>query len=258
MAKQDKNNYILLHRKMLEWEWYDEPNTCRVFIHCLLKANWKPCKWHGVEIESGQFITSLQSLAVETSLSVRQVRTALDHLISTGEVTSKGQSKFRIITVNNWLSYQLGDKQNDKQPTSNRQATDKQPTTVIKGNKEISNNNVNTNLTNNTIPYFPDDEIMNGYFLEYVAYRKEKKNSLTDRSAKMAIKNLIEYATVNGSFDREVAKKIIDRSIANGWTGLFPLDEQKKPKQAGQKINTNIISRGGIDWAALEKEAYNN
>ena len=125
----DNNGHIKLHRKLLKWEWYDDVNTCRLFIHCLLKANWQPAKWHGIEIEEGQFITSLSTLAKETHLSVRQVRVALEHLKMTGEVTSKGQSKYSVITVNSWSDYQGYDKQNDKQVTNKRQASDKQVTT---------------------------------------------------------------------------------------------------------------------------------
>lgn len=100
--------FIKLYRKMLEWEWYDDPNTCRVFIHCLLRANWKATKWHGIEIQPGQFITSLQNLADETCLSKHQVRVALDHLKMTGEVALTRHSKCSVITVNNWDVYQGG------------------------------------------------------------------------------------------------------------------------------------------------------
>ena len=118
--------YIKLYRKMLDWEWYDDVNTKILFLHCLLKANWKPTSWHGQTIEAGQFITSLATLAEETRLSISQVRTALDHLISTGEVASKSQSKNRIITINNWIEYQAVDKQPSKQVASKSQAGRKQ------------------------------------------------------------------------------------------------------------------------------------
>ena len=109
--------FIKLYRKMLNWEWYDDVNTCRVFLHCLLRANWQEARWHGVTLKPGQFITSLGHLAEETGLSVKQVRTALEHLKSTGEIASKwqadgtegarsGQGKFRIITVLKWDEYQ--------------------------------------------------------------------------------------------------------------------------------------------------------
>lgn len=98
--------FIKLYKKMLDWEWYDSPNTCRVFLHCLLKANWKSGSWHGISYEPGQFITSLETLAVETKLSVKQVRVALDHLKMTGEVADQRQGNCRIITINNWGVYQ--------------------------------------------------------------------------------------------------------------------------------------------------------
>ncbi len=103
--------FILLFRKLINWEWYTDVNTKVLFIHCLLRANWKPGSWKGISYNRGQFITSLNTLAVETGLSVKMVRTALSHLIMTGEVTSEGQGKgkaqYRIITVVNYDSYQL-------------------------------------------------------------------------------------------------------------------------------------------------------
>ena len=106
---------------MLKWEWYDNINTCRLFVHCLLKANWQPTKWQGVELQPGQFITSLTKLSDETSLTIRQVRDSLNKLILTGELTIKTTNKYRIITINNWEEYQGYDKQSDKQMTNNRQ-----------------------------------------------------------------------------------------------------------------------------------------
>lgn len=130
--------FIKLHRKMLEWEWYDDPNTCRVFIHCLLRANWKETKWHGIEIKPGQFITSLQSLSDETLLTIRQVRVALDHLKMTGELTITRHSKCSVITVNNWSEYQSNDKQNVTRKAIKRQSDDNQVTTD-KEYKELKN-----------------------------------------------------------------------------------------------------------------------
>lgn len=104
-----------------------------------LKANWKDGSWHGYKYKRGQFITSLQSLSKETGLSVRQVRTALKHLISTGEVTSWHDSKIRIITVVSFDKFQARDKQSDKQVTSKRQSSDKQATTDIRTYKNSKN-----------------------------------------------------------------------------------------------------------------------
>ena len=120
--------YVKIFRKMIRWEWYTDINTKVLFLHCLLKANWKPGSWHGYKYERGQFITSLPTLANETGLTIRQVRTALTHLKSTGEVTDKIYSKFRIITVNSYDEFQSSDRQNGRQVTGKRQASDRQPT----------------------------------------------------------------------------------------------------------------------------------
>lgn len=131
------NEYIKVYRKLINWEWYTDVNTTKLFLHCLLKANWKDGSWHGYKYKRGQFITSIASLARETGLSVRQVRTALKHLKMTGEVTSKEYSKFRVITVSGYDDYQASDKQNDKQATKKRQASDKQATTDIRSIRSI-------------------------------------------------------------------------------------------------------------------------
>lgn len=134
--------FIKLQRKMLDWEWYTDSNTKAVFIHCLLKANWKEGRFRGEVVPRGSFITSLQSLSDELNISVRSVRTALDHLILTGELTSKTYPHWRMITVIKYNEYQATDKLDDNQLTSNRQATDKQLTTIeeYKNNKNKKNN----------------------------------------------------------------------------------------------------------------------
>ena len=132
--------FIKLHRKLLEWEWYDDANTMRLFLHCLLKANWKAAKWHGLEIQPGQFVTSLPKLAEETQLSVHQVRTALSHLVETGEVADKGQSKYRIITVIKWHEYQVDGRQTaDKRQTNGRQVAAIEEEKEEKEGKEVKN-----------------------------------------------------------------------------------------------------------------------
>ena len=99
-------DYIKLSRKILEWEWYSDINTCRLFIHLLLKANWKEGRFQGVEIPRGSLATSYSSLAKDTGLSVKNVRTALKHLEATGEVAVNRQAKFSVVKVKNYDAYQ--------------------------------------------------------------------------------------------------------------------------------------------------------
>lgn len=133
----NQSGWIKLHRSIKDWEWYSDVNAFRVFTHLLLSANHKDGKWRGIEIKRGQFLTSLQHLSDETGLSVRSIRTTLKRLKSTGEVTSEATSRFTLLTVCNYGTYQSeesasdtqGDTQGDKRVTNKRQASDKQVTT---------------------------------------------------------------------------------------------------------------------------------
>lgn len=129
------NGYIKLHRQFSEWEWYKDINTKTLFIHCLISANFKDAKWQGITIKRGQFTTSLQHLADECGLSVRNVRTSIEKLEKTGEIIVQSTNKYTLITVckfdvyQNLEAFEDSDRQTgDKQPTNDRQGTDKLPT----------------------------------------------------------------------------------------------------------------------------------
>jgi hypothetical protein len=100
------NGWIKLHRSFLDWEWYECPNTARLFIHCLLKANHKDGKYKGDDVPRGTFLTSLELLSQQTGLSVKSVRTSLKHLEKTGEVGTKRARKGTRLTVCNYATYQ--------------------------------------------------------------------------------------------------------------------------------------------------------
>src|SRR5690554_1243855 len=121
--------YIKIWRQLQSWEWYDDPNTLRVFLHLLLNASWAENRWQGITIQPGQLVTGRKKLAAELKLSEQQIRTSLNRLKSTNEITSKTTNRFSVITICNWGSYQSDDatsqpaKQPAKQPTINQQLT---------------------------------------------------------------------------------------------------------------------------------------
>lgn len=100
------SGWIKVHRKMTEWEWYQDPNTCRLFLHLLLTVNHKPGKWQGIDIPAGARITSIRKLAAETRLSEQNVRTAIRHLISTREITQSATARYTLIQLTNYEKYQ--------------------------------------------------------------------------------------------------------------------------------------------------------
>lgn len=102
----DNGSYIKLHRKMLQWEWYDHDNTKILFLHLLLIASWKESRWHGITLQPGELIRTNENLGQELGKSIKQIRAALENLKRTGEVATRFEAGTRIITVKNWEQYQ--------------------------------------------------------------------------------------------------------------------------------------------------------
>lgn len=136
--------FIKLYRQFMNWQWYTDLNTKALFIHCLLRANWKAGEWKGIHYSVGEFITTLPTLSKETGLSVQQARSALTRLESTGEITSrltdtvtgKKLSKCRIIAIKNWSKYQGSTGKSTGKSTGNsagnQQATNRQTNSSIR------------------------------------------------------------------------------------------------------------------------------
>lgn len=99
-------NYIKINRSILDWEWWNDINTCRLFIFLLLKANWKDGTWKGVEVKRGSYISTLEKLAYDTNLTKDETRTALKHLKKTKEITTQSTRKYTVFTVRNYDKYQ--------------------------------------------------------------------------------------------------------------------------------------------------------
>lgn len=131
MEEENKSKgFIKLYRSLLTWEWYGDINTRLTFMHMLIRANYADQKFEGKVIPRGSFVSSRAKLSAEIGISERNLRTALNHLKMTGEVTSKSYSKYTIYTVENYDLYQGTDQQSDQQVTSDRPASDQQVTTI--------------------------------------------------------------------------------------------------------------------------------
>lgn len=141
--------FITLHRQILDWEWYEDINTFRLFVHLLLTVNYKDGRFQGRTIRRGQLVTSLSQLATSAGLSIQQTKTALAHLISTKEITNESCSQYRIITVVKYDEYQTATNQltNDQQTTN--KASNKRPTNDLTNDQQQYNNNNNYNKGTN-------------------------------------------------------------------------------------------------------------
>lgn len=148
-----KNGRIAVDRSILNWRWYKNANTFRVFMHLLLTANYAPADYENIRLERGDVIVTYSGLGEVLGLSVKEVRTALDHLKETGETAVKKYPKYQVVSIVNYDSYQwvsVG------KTAVKRQSKGSQ--TAVKG--QLSNKKNNNNINNNI--YIPPIVPLNG------------------------------------------------------------------------------------------------
>lgn len=180
--KEIEKGFIALYRQFTEWEWYDDANTMRLFIHCLLLANYKDKKWRGKLIKRGSFITSQPKLAHSLKLSIMQIRNSLRKLKSTGELTVYPTADYSVIVVNNYNQFQENNSLTNRQKTKKEQSSNSLITTTNNINKEINNNNI-ISLSNKKEDLLKNErEILKNYLLN-----KKRSKPIEDVDAYIAL-----------------------------------------------------------------------
>lgn len=190
--------FIKLHRKLIEWEWYNDINATRLFVHLLITANYENKKWRGVDIKRGQLVTSIKNLSQATSLTIQQTRTSLNKLKLTNELTIKSTNEFTLLELVNYGAYQDKNIEDNKRITNeptNEQQTNNKPLTTTKEAKEIKEDKEDNNI----------EEQFNKFWDKY-DHKKSKttaltafKKSLKIESFENILKGLDQYINHRGA-----------------------------------------------------------
>ena len=175
--------YVKMFRKIVNWEWYKVPNTCRLYEHLIYKANYDDNTIRNIIVKSGQRMTSLDSLVHETGLSRQQIRTALKNLESTHDITQQVTHHYRIITICNYKSYQI---ENDDSNTLTNTQPNKPSTHQLTPIKEVKNYNKDNNIYIYIFDFWNSKEII------------EHKNMNTLKSGTSKYKNIVDNLTKSG------------------------------------------------------------
>ena len=163
--------WIKIHRRLLEWEWYDDTQVMRLFLHLLLRCNYVAKKWHGQVVNAGEIIVGVSLFGKEVGLTHQQTRTALAKLESTGEITIKSTNRFSLITVIKWEDYQSDNKQINKQITNKQQTNNKQITTT----KECKNERMKESTNVDTEKIYKKEKFKKPLLNEAEQYAKEQQ-----------------------------------------------------------------------------------
>lgn len=134
----EKTTFIKIDRNIVNWRWYKDSNTMRVFFHLLLTANIRDHDFGYDTIHRGEVAVSVGNLGKSTQLTYNQVRTALTHLKDTNEITITRRPKYLVISIVNYDKYQ--DKPNqttiESQSNHNQTTNESQQSKKYKKNKK--------------------------------------------------------------------------------------------------------------------------
>ncbi len=224
VQKVANEGYIKLYRKMTEWGWYKDQNTKDVFLHLLLEACYEPHFFRDTYLEIGQIATTVREIKEKTGISEQSIRTSLNRLKSTNEITIKTTSKFSLITLNNYADYQGDNKPSNNQLTNNQQTTNKQLTNASynkegkKGRKEEGNKSMGkTKFSAPTL-----DEIK--------SYCSERKNNVD-------AERFYDYYSANGWVQGR-GKPIKDwKACVRTWERGFSAQKENKGKKPSFDID---------------------
>jgi len=123
--------YIKVWRKIVDAGWLQNHKLCAFWLWCLIKASHKEfdaivgCQT--VKLMPGEFVFGLKVASKELKITIQSIRTLLDFLKTTQNLTIKSTNKFSVITITNWNTYQI--QENEINTQSNKPLTNKQQTT---------------------------------------------------------------------------------------------------------------------------------
>lgn len=264
--------WIKLHRKILDcFIWQDKPyDKARAWIDLLLIAMHHDKKMliddEVVIIQRGSFMTSIVKLADRWGWSRNKVVRYLDVLESEQMLNTKRTPKGTLITIVKYDDYQLADMSSESTYESTHGATNETPDESADGTTgesadESQNKNINniknvkneknekkekkevTNVTKKKEPvvYYPNDDLLDNAFREYVTMRHKIKKPITTKQCLTRAMNTLDR--LSGG-DNNLAIKILNQSVDHCWQGLFALKDDSN--HAGASLN-----KGAIDWSSV-------
>ena len=247
------DGWIRLFRKIQDWEWYTDSHMVHLFIHLLLNANTHDRSWRGQTICRGQLVTGRLKLSEATGISERTIRTCLQRLIDTKEITIKTTNKFSVVTICNYETY--NPLQDDERPTNDQQTTNKRPTN---DQQTTTNKNIRNKEYINTTSSLRSEVVCPAKAEPPQKPAKERKEEAKIKKEK-AIANLQkrkhEFGESLVPYMERYGKDMI-RAFFNYWSEF----NKSKTKMRWEMEKTWETSRRLVTWASRDNRfnAKNN
>lgn len=243
MGIDTSRGFVAFPRGLTDWEWYTEPNTARLLFHLMLTANWSQKQWQGITINPGELVTSQPNLAKQLGLTVMQVRTALEHLKSTGYITVKTGSKYSLITLNFYDLIEAGNRQiTGKQQADNNNLTINNIKTINKSSSAHARETAVTMTT--THPVVKEFE---SCICKLSAKGKAELTAYADRLGDELVSAVIAKCSDLGGHSWAYVRKALAEAETQGCKSVEEY-RMTNPIGAGRSKRVDRPEPSGNDW----------
>lgn len=208
------------------------------------------------QLNDGMFYETVEHVEENTTLSKYQQAKAVKALEDAGILTTKkiGIPAKRYFLINEEAVLALVDHKKSKNSTTVSEKTKPQEVKKLNVNNNIDKeekkkeNNNNKITAANIVDEYNLSDPVRQKMIEFLEYRKEIKKPLkSERSIRSLLKQVETQEQAHGEF---AVIDVIDRSIQNGWQGLFfDRIQQGKQKQNRRAEELDSFYRMADDWA---------
>lgn len=128
MGAEQRSGFVVWHRRVFDsWLWSLPPAQFKVAFAIVGFANWQPSRWLSstgpVDLERGELVVSIASLAAAVRVTPKQVRSTIRKLRAADmiEVDAGRASRYTRIRLVNYDSYQnVGEGEGEKRASKGR------------------------------------------------------------------------------------------------------------------------------------------
>lgn len=262
MKKDRQGGYIMIDRGIVESEiWNKPPLYIKVWLLLIIKAQHADYKG----LRRGQLRITIDEIREACAWRVgwrkekpteKQIRDILQWLRNPHDGQHEGKDEGQmvvtrrgthgtLVTICNYNVYQ------DPQLYEGRYEGHAKVTTKVTGRSEqgrnTNKNDKNDKNARKNNPYSPllkdCPQNLVPAMEEFMEYRKSIKKPMSELAVK---KTLTKLQSLSGG-DIGLSKAILDQSIVNGWTGIFPLKDDRRNTKPQQNTLMQMLQEGRFD-----------
>ena len=222
-----KKTWIKIKRGLLELKHRDKLGIrIWLYVYILDHADW----------DTGQILEWRDGDAADDlQMPKRTLQQQRQQLMEDGYITCKQKGNKQIITIHNWTN----PRKYDGEVTNPKgEGTRNHVPLEVGGTNEGTREGTNEGLSKPRTPSYRShitDQRFNISWQDFKEHRKQIKKPMTELAENRMLKKLGKYSV-------SVAIEMLDRSIENGWQGVFELDG----KEQAQSLDSELERAGYV------------